>query len=82
METTMARTESMRKPRSCEGFAEKASILSCVSTEPDDSYLQEENIAVAAYFLAQQRGFAPGNELADWFHAEVELRNRSIQAGS
>jgi hypothetical protein len=29
-----------------------------------------EMIATAAYYLAEQRGFTPGNELADWLSAE------------
>ncbi len=31
-------------------------------------------IAVAAYFKAQARGFAPGHELDDWLIAEQEVR--------
>lgn len=34
----------------------------------------EEMIAVAAYFRAEQRGFAPGDELGDWFQAEAEYK--------
>ena len=30
-------------------------------------------IARAAYFRAMHRGFAPGNELADWLAAEAEV---------
>jgi hypothetical protein len=30
-------------------------------------------IATAAYFIAQQRNFAPGNELADWLLAEQQI---------
>jgi Protein of unknown function (DUF2934) len=30
-------------------------------------------IARAAYFRAMRRGFAPGNELADWLAAEAEV---------
>lgn len=32
-----------------------------------------EMIAVAAYFRAERRGFAPGNDLEDWLEAEREL---------
>lgn len=32
-----------------------------------------EAIAVAAYYRAERRGFAPGGELADWLEAEREL---------
>ncbi|HJW25059.1 MAG TPA: DUF2934 domain-containing protein [Rhodocyclaceae bacterium] len=34
---------------------------------------RSEQIAVAAYFKAQARGFAPGQELDDWLEAESEL---------
>ena len=30
-------------------------------------------IAKAAYFRAMNRGFAPGNEMADWLAAEAEV---------
>jgi hypothetical protein len=30
-------------------------------------------IAVAAYFRAEQRGFAPGNEMSDWLDAEADV---------
>lgn len=32
-----------------------------------------EAIAVAAYYRAEQRGFAPGGELSDWLEAKREL---------
>jgi hypothetical protein len=31
-------------------------------------------IAVAAYYLAEQRRFAPGHELEDWLAAEQQIR--------
>ena len=33
-------------------------------------------IAEAAYYRAQRRGFAPGQELEDWLAAEVEVLAR------
>ena len=36
-------------------------------------------IARAAYFRALNRGFAPGNELADWLAAEVEVDAELLQ---
>lgn len=39
-----------------------------------DAPNQEEMIAVAAYFRAEQRGFAPGHEMDDWLQAEAECR--------
>ena len=35
--------------------------------------LRETMIREAAYFRAEQRAFAPGNELGDWFDAEREI---------
>lgn len=32
-----------------------------------------EAIAVAAYYRAERRGFAPGGEVDDWLEAEREL---------
>lgn len=35
-----------------------------------------QTIAVAAYYLAEQRGFSPGRELEDWLRAEEEVESR------
>lgn len=40
---------------------------------PDASTERHQLIAVAAYYIAQRRGFAPGNELDDWLQAEAEI---------
>ena len=37
----------------------------------------DETIAMAAYFRARLRGFAPGHELDDWLQAEAECKNGS-----
>lgn len=46
----------------------------------DDAMLapvvDEQTIAVAAYYLAEQRGFSPGQELADWLRAEEGIESR------
>jgi hypothetical protein len=34
---------------------------------------RDHMLAVAAYYLAKQRGFAPDNEISDWLQAEAEL---------
>lgn len=39
---------------------------------------REARVAVAAYFIAQNRGFGPGQELDDWLAAEAEIA-RSTQ---
>ena len=40
----------------------------------DDAFQQK--IAEAAYFNAQRRDFAPGQEMNDWLRAEQEIRNQ------
>lgn len=47
---------------------------------------REQLISEAAYYKAEQRGFQPGNEMADWFEAETDvdrmLENVSATGGS
>ncbi len=57
------------------GSAAKAgrrSGINPVSTEE-----RERMIAMAAYYRAEHRGFAPGGELEDWCEAEMEI-NRQL----
>ena len=39
------------------------------------SSIDPEHVAMAAYYRAEQRGFAPGQELEDWLAAERQLQN-------
>lgn len=43
--------------------------------EVDSSQLpsREQMIAEAAYYRAEQRGFVPGHEMADWLLAEADI---------
>ncbi|HET6471037.1 MAG TPA: DUF2934 domain-containing protein [Pseudomonadales bacterium] len=34
---------------------------------------RHEAVQVAAYYLAERRGFQPGHELEDWINAEARL---------
>lgn len=43
------------------------------STSANDACPREQMIAEAAYFRAQERGFAPGNEMSDWLQAEADV---------
>lgn len=36
----------------------------------------QAQVAEAAYFLAEQRGFSPGFEMEDWLVAEAQVRAR------
>jgi Protein of unknown function (DUF2934) len=47
---------------------------------PNNSASSSEAIAVAAYYRAEKRGFAPGGELNDWLEAERELSQASKRA--
>jgi hypothetical protein len=42
-----------------------------------DPELRREMIARAAYYIAEQRGFAPGHEQDDWYRAEAAV-NRQL----
>ncbi|MCK9388418.1 MAG: DUF2934 domain-containing protein [Sulfuritalea sp.] len=39
----------------------------------NDDCPREQMIAEAAYFHAERRGFAPGNEMSDWLQAETDV---------
>ena len=45
------------------------------NNRPSDKQLQEE-IKTTAYYRFISRGGKPGNELADWFQAEREVKRR------
>jgi hypothetical protein len=51
----------------------KAAPAGNPAIEPE---LRRRLIAAEAYFLAERRGFAPGNELADWVAAELAVDSR------
>jgi Protein of unknown function (DUF2934) len=38
-----------------------------------DPELRHEMVATAAYYIAEQRGFAPGHELEDWYRAQAAI---------
>lgn len=44
-----------------------------IGTEPLSAEERAHRITVAAYFLAEQRGFGPNHELDDWLAAERSL---------
>jgi len=51
-----------------ENSSEHASNVVHISEEK-----QQEIIAMAAYFKAEQRNFEPGHEIEDWLEAEAEI---------
>ena len=50
------------------------------ATHPMDGKQRRELIAVAAYFRAERRGFAPSAEWDDWFQAEIEIDTQLQEA--
>lgn len=46
--------------------------ITAIATPAEDELLGM--IAMAAYFIAEQREFAPGHELDDWLEAERQIR--------
>lgn len=54
----------------------QAALDDVAATGPLTSAERERLIAELAYFRAQARGFAPGDELADWTAAEAEVDAR------
>jgi hypothetical protein len=40
---------------------------------PLSAEARERLIAMAAYYRAERRGFAPGGELQDWYEAAAEI---------
>lgn len=64
--------ETVQVARKGNGSAKTAGMAaSACAGQIGDAPSQEEMIAVAAYFRAEHRGFAPGNELDDWLQAET-----------
>lgn len=61
---TTASAQVATRKRSAESSAASAKIA------PEE---RQQFIAQAAYFIAERRGFTPGNELADWLQAEAEI---------
>jgi len=43
------------------------------ATVLESSCTQHDQISMAAYYLAEQRGFAAGNDLEDWLRAEATI---------
>lgn len=58
----------------------KRTATSTTTAEPDLAPdIRFEWIAVAAYYLAEQRGFEAGHELEDWLQAEQQLDNENTE---
>jgi hypothetical protein len=70
--TTAAKPVAKPAPKAAaaSGPARKAPAGSTGAVPPAQ---REELIRLAAYFRAERRGFAPGNDWEDWLAAEAEI---------
>ncbi len=66
--TVAAQRGSPPRPKSADGLTAQANRRRNNAGED-----RLRSIAEAAYFRAEQRGFAPGQELEDWLAAEIEI---------
>ncbi len=69
------RTKAGVKPKSAAAAPKKAVVSKKAKPAPEVKVVPsgEElrlRVAEAAYFIAAERGFAPGNETEDWLRAE------------
>jgi len=74
---TLAATQAPKKPRA----SRKKVIAQPVAIEEKGAtpvLLEDlsDMIAVAAYYIAAQRNFAPGRELDDWLTAEQTVKSQ------
>lgn len=73
-ETVVAAKNDSRKQSKGNNPARRARTSSSADSSPSgDASRREQMIADAAYFRAEQRGFAPGDEMSDWFQAEADV---------
>lgn len=61
-------------------FSRDPSPFSQRPTLSPDSSAYRELVAIAAYYRAERRGFAPGGEIEDWLDAEREVAARLNEA--
>jgi len=60
------------KPAPVQTRDDAASTIEATTTAGPAADSLHHEIAVAAYFRAEKRGFDPGGELEDWLSAEAE----------
>jgi hypothetical protein len=73
-------TKKLAEPTAVE--AEGEAIGAGMTSEMTAELTEDQRarmVAEQAYLLAQQRGFTPGGELADWLAAERIIAERLIQ---
>ena len=69
------KSETVIKPKDGGAARQTRESVDLDRAPADDPIPREQLIAVAAYFRAEQRGFAPGNEMSDWLNAEADVEH-------
>lgn len=65
--------ESVSQSKGNESAKDEDGLGTMESASANNDCPREQMIAEAAYFLAERRGFAPENDIADWLQAESEV---------
>jgi hypothetical protein len=82
-ESTATRKRAPRKSGAVSDVATDVVPETAVTRPPFvDPQQRAALIARAAYFRAMQRGFAPGDDLADWLAAEAEVDAELLRGAS
>ncbi len=75
-----AEFHSRRLSREKKIMTKKESVTRPVGDDEYEQLIAEESdfdtrgiIAEAAYFLAEKRGFSPGDDISDWLQAEIDV---------
>jgi len=77
--TAGAKPEKITKSRKSPAKSPSAQPAESVTVVKPSGDELASMIAQAAYYIAAQRDFAPGNELDDWLAAEREILSRHAQ---
>jgi hypothetical protein len=74
----MPKTSSSAKPQREDRMSDPSDVAALAAgVDPEQRY---QYVAVAAYFIAQRRGFENGHPDEDWVEAELEI-DRLIAEG-
>lgn len=74
--TTTEKPSSSRQGASEAASGSVAKAARRGNIKPVSAEERDRMIAMAAYYRAEQRGFAPGHELEDWCEAETEIERQ------
>lgn len=83
VKTAAAKTAAPKKPAAAKAKSVAAAAVPRAKARKAPSISPEQRrnyVEIAAYYIAERRGFAPGDTVQDWMEAEAEIE-RLIQAG-